>query len=214
MRQLHSLQSACRSTLLREEFEAANYFTISTLRRADFEPNGWADSVKTPPPFSRSALFVIGGALLLSSFASLTSTSPMTVSRAARYHLRISAIGLLFFTGEDYAACVIARSKPWGHRRLAASLLTVAVALQAALISCILTKDALGCSSYSCNSLVWLMTIANAGITFATAPKWVIVPRFALYGIAILTLPAVAYRKNLMSEVAEKLVLSDYLISV
>ena len=214
MYRINPSQTLNKSKLLREEIEASSYYTISTLKRTDFEPQGWSDAVKAAPPFSRSSLFIIGGALLISAFAALTSPSPMTVTRAARYHLRIAAVGLLFFAGEDYAASVIARAEPWGHRRIAATLATCAVTCQAALTSYILTKDAINNPTFSCNLQVWLMTLMHAGVTLATSPKWVVIPRFVFYGISATTLPAVAYRRDVMSARAEQLLLSDYRIPV
>jgi hypothetical protein len=156
----------------------------------------------------------LGSSLAVASFVSLTSPSPMIVSRAAKYHLRLVALGLLFFTGEDLASAIIARARSWGHRPFAGSAAVFGTFVHSTLASLILTADSIDKFQIDCYSMLWLMTALQAALTAPFLSKWVVIPRMGFYLMSCLTLPFVACRTRSMSQEAQRLVLSDFRISV
>jgi len=196
-----------------EEIRASSYYALAEVKRAEFVPHGLTESLESPPPFSRSLAVLLLAASAASALVTLWSPSPMIVSRSTRYHLRIAALGLLYFTGEDLAAAITARAQPWGHRHLPTSIAIACAAGQSAALAGILSYDSIGDPKPLAYFYIWILTCVQTGLTLASRPYWLAIPRSVFYSFSLATLPAVAFRTHVMADKSDELLLSGFLIS-
>jgi len=195
------------------EVSAGSYHRLEVMKRSQYLPKGWLESIEAAPPFSRAAMWLFCAGLSISSFITLTSPSPLIVSRSTRYHLRICSAGILYFTGEDFAAAIVGRSTCWGHRKFESGISVLLTGLQVLLTSQILTTDCLTQSKTSGYAALWSLTCFQTACTIILCPKWIAYSRLIFYSLSIATLPLVAFRTRSILLNSEKLILSDFQIT-
>ena len=195
-----ALTRSSLSALFEKEVKMKSYMHFAALKRAEYEPQGLQESLEHPPPFSRSFLLVIGGFTAVTIAAGLGTSSPGIALKMAGYHFRLSVLSLLYFTGEDFAYGVMARTQSWAHRLWPMTGVVLLAFAQAGLASDALTDDALdGDFAYMKAAGLFGLHVAGSLLIFRV-PLWVRVWRgVALAGIGI-TLPLMYRRKRYIEE--------------
>ena len=191
------LTRASFAALFEREVRMESYLRFATMKRAEYEPQGLQECLEHPPPFSRSFLLVIGGFAAVTVAVGLLTSSPGIAVKMAGYHLRLSTLSLLYFTGEDLAYGVMARTQSWAHRTWPMAAVVVLALAQAGLAADALTDDAFDDTNTAYAKIAVLFGLHTVGsLLIFRLPLWARVWRgVALAGLGV-TLPLMYRRRS------------------